>query len=50
MERQLSLVEQGQVELEGVLERYEGVVDGLMEGSGVEDGGGGGVEGERERT
>ncbi|KAK0896291.1 FG-nucleoporin nsp1 [Friedmanniomyces endolithicus] len=45
-------VEQGQIELEALLNRYEGEVDGMMEGAGLGDGGQGvgGVDGERERT
>ena len=55
VERQLSVVEHGQVELEGALERYEGWVDEMMENDGVGEIGGyggpsGGVDGERERT
>jgi nuclear pore complex protein Nup62 len=48
VERQLSGVEHGQVELESVLERYEGWVDEILESEGV--GEVGGVDGERERT
>ena len=48
VERQLSGVEHGQVELESVLERYEGWVDEILEAEGV--GEVGGVDGERERT
>jgi nuclear pore complex protein Nup62 len=48
VERQLSAVEHGQVELESVLERYEGWVDEILESEGV--GEVGGVDGERERT
>ena len=48
VERQLSGVEHGQVELEAVLERYEGWVDEILEAEGV--GEVGGVDGERERT
>lgn len=50
VERQLSLVEHGQVELEQSLERYEGWVDELIEQEGLADGGVGGVDSERERT
>lgn len=50
MERQLSVVEHGQVELEAALERYEAQVDRMVESSGGDDGALGGVEGERERT
>ncbi|KAK0844833.1 FG-nucleoporin nsp1 [Friedmanniomyces endolithicus] len=52
VERQLNGVEQGQIELEALLNRYEGEVDGMMEGAGLGDGGQGvgGVDGERERT
>lgn len=51
VERQLSVVEHGQVELEAALERYEAQVDRMIESSGGDnDGGLGGVEGERERT
>lgn len=49
VERQLSVVEHGQVELEGVLERYEAWVDEMVEGTEV-GGEAGGVDGERERT
>lgn len=48
VERQLSGVEHGQVELESVLERYEGWVDEILEAEGV--GEVGGVEAEREST
>lgn len=47
VERQLSAVEHGQVEMEQVLERYEAWVDEMVEGS---EGYGGEVDGERERT
>ncbi|KAK4555890.1 FG-nucleoporin nsp1 [Recurvomyces mirabilis] len=54
VERQLGNVEHGQVELEALLDRYEGEVDRMMEGSGFGNGSGGGgaggVDGERERT
>ena len=52
VERQLNGVEQGQIELEALLNRYEGEVDGMMVGAGLGDGGlgVGGVDGERERT
>ncbi|TKA77935.1 hypothetical protein B0A55_03720 [Friedmanniomyces simplex] len=52
VERQLGGVEQGQLELEALLERYEGEVEGMMEGAGLGDGGqgAGGVDAERERT
>ncbi|KAK3672751.1 FG-nucleoporin nsp1 [Recurvomyces mirabilis] len=55
VERQLGNVEHGQVELEALLDRYEGEVDRMMEGSGFGEGGGGGggpggVDRERERT
>lgn len=48
VERQLSGVEHGQVELESVLERYESMVDEILEAEGI--GEAGGVDGERERT
>lgn len=48
VERQLSSVEQGQVELEAALERYEQELDSMGGLDGM--GGDGGVEGERERT
>ncbi|KAK5109372.1 hypothetical protein LTR62_007038 [Meristemomyces frigidus] len=52
VERQLSVVEGGQLELESMLERYEGEVDRMLEQAGLSDGsnGMGGVDGERERT
>lgn len=52
VERQLSNVEHSQAELEAMLDRYEGEVDGLMERAGMGDGGVGvsGVDAERERT
>ncbi|KAK0832049.1 FG-nucleoporin nsp1 [Friedmanniomyces endolithicus] len=52
VERQLNGVEQGQIELEALLNRYEGEVDGMMDAAGLGDGGqgAGGVDGERERT
>ena len=49
VERQLSGIEQGQGELEQVLERYEREVDGMIEQQGGEGADAGGVEGERER-
>jgi len=49
VERQLSTVEHGQVELEALLERYEAQVDRMIESQGGEDSSLGGVEGERER-
>lgn len=50
VERQLSLVEHGQVELESALEKYESHLDHLIEQAGGDAGALGGVEGERERT
>jgi nuclear pore complex protein Nup62 len=51
VERQLSIVEHGQVELEQVLERYERWVDEQVEQSEIGMGGElGGVDGDRERT
>lgn len=49
VERQLSVVEHGQVEVEQVLERYEMWIDEMIEQSDV-GGADGGVDGERERT
>lgn len=52
VERQLALVERGQSELDGLLERYEAEVDRMLEGAGLGDGGigVGGADAERERT
>lgn len=52
VERQLSHVENSQLELESLLDRYEGEVDRMMETAGLGDGGAAvsGVDAERERT
>ncbi|KAI7387078.1 hypothetical protein KC332_g15027, partial [Hortaea werneckii] len=52
VERQLGNVEHAQQELEALLDRYEGEVDGLMDQAGLGDGGVGasGVDAEREKT
>jgi nuclear pore complex protein Nup62 len=48
VERQLSIVEHGQVEVERALENVERIVDEMIEASGGQELGG--VDGERERT
>lgn len=51
VERQLSVVEHGQVEVEQVLERYEMWIDEMIEQNDIGSAeGAGGVDGERERT
>lgn len=49
VERQLSATEHGQQDLEAVMDRYEGMLDEMLEQSGGEVGAGG-VDLERERT
>ncbi|KAF2857125.1 hypothetical protein K470DRAFT_261086 [Piedraia hortae CBS 480.64] len=52
VERQLSIVESSQQDLEALLDRYEGEVDRMLAQAGLGDGGNGvsGVDAERERT
>ena len=50
VERQLSMVEHGQAELEQILERYEAELDRLIETTDMSADGIGGVDAERERT
>ena len=50
VERQVSIVEHGQMELEHLLDRYESDVDKLIEGTDMTTDGLGGVDAEREKT
>lgn len=50
VERQLSVVEGGQKELESKLDRYESEVDALLEQAGLGETPGGGVDAERQAT
>ena len=50
VERQLSVVENGQSELEALLDKYEGEVDKMVESADLNGDGLGGVDAERERT
>lgn len=50
VERQLSVVENGQSELEALLDKYEGEVDKMVESADLSGEGLGGVDAEREKT
>lgn len=50
VERQLSVVEHGQSELEALLDKYEGEVDKMVESADLSGEGLGGVDAEREKT